>query len=47
MINIIQNKIELAIYGYDKTEFMPITRDGQVENWREFVIYKIERIIKH
>lgn len=39
-----KKKIELAIYGYDKAEFMPIYYDGELANKTDFVAYKLNRI---
>jgi hypothetical protein len=31
---------------YNPDEFMPITRDGAVDNWPEFVKYKLRHVTK-
>lgn len=44
MLHITQT-IENKLYSYDPTEFMPIYRDGEVENRAEFVAYKIGKLV--
>lgn len=40
-----KEKIEILVYGYDKTQFMPIFRDGELANRNEFIVYKAKRLI--
>lgn len=42
MINAIKNKY----YQYDPTEFLPIYRDGVLDNKREFHTYKAKKTLK-
>jgi hypothetical protein len=42
----IQNKIEDVIYGYSPAEFMPIFRDGELANRREFIAYKLRSLVR-
>lgn len=37
-------KIEQTIYGYDPSEFLPIRRDGQLDNKLGFIAYKAGKI---
>ncbi|HEX4774977.1 MAG TPA: hypothetical protein VH234_05675 [Candidatus Saccharimonadales bacterium] len=41
----IKQTIENKIYGYDPNEFMPIYRDGQVDNRNAFIAYKARRTL--
>lgn len=37
--------IETLIYEYNKDEFMPVYRDGELDNRREFAAYKISKLL--
>jgi hypothetical protein len=40
-----KQKLELAIYGYDSTEFLPVFRDGELANRTQFIKYKCNRLM--
>lgn len=37
-------KLEQSIYGYDPTEFLPIFRDGVLDNRLGFIAYKAGKV---
>lgn len=41
----IKQKLELAIYGYEPNQFLPIFYDGRLDNRLEFALYKAKRLI--
>lgn len=42
----IANKLELSIYGYDPSQFMPIRdMDGRLLNKNKFIAYKAKRFV--
>ena len=41
----ITQKLELAIYGYNPNEFLPIFEDGELSNRSAFVAYKAKRVL--
>lgn len=42
-MNRIKQTIEHTIYGYNPNDFLPVWRDGKLENKGEFVAYKAEQ----
>lgn len=38
----IKQKLEVLIYGYNAPAFLPIKRDGKLENKLEYVLYKAD-----
>lgn len=39
--------IENTIYGYNPQEFLPVFRDGELDNRAAFLVYKIARVRQH
>lgn len=37
-------KIEQTIYGYDPNEFLPVYRDGRLDNRLGFIAYKAGKV---
>ena len=37
-------KLEQSIYGYDPSEFLPIFRDGRLDNRLGFIAYKASKV---
>jgi hypothetical protein len=38
------NMIKQTILGYDKEEFLPIYREGKIDNLDEFIHYKLGKL---
>lgn len=38
----LKQKLELIIYGYNAGAYLPIKREGKLENKLEFVLYKAD-----
>lgn len=43
----ITQTIENTIYGYNPQEFLPVFRDGELDNRTAFVAYKLGRARQH
>lgn len=39
----LKNNIETAIYAYNPDEFVPVFREGRLDNKGEFIAYKAEQ----
>lgn len=37
-------KLETAMYGYDPNEFLPVFRDGRLDNRLGFIAYKAGKV---
>lgn len=42
-MNTLKQTVETMLYGYDANEYMPIWRDGKLDNRAEFIAYKAEQ----